>query len=933
MRLNINNESKRKTYKVKSALGMESRLFPTEVSHERASFLKNLECVDGVLRKRRGWKEKYSFYDRNDKPLKINGIFKYGNEIIVHAGDSLYRCGKENEKISTSLLLADEKSEAFENGELLYILSGGELYIYDGTELVSSYNSKYAYVPVTARGISNVYEEEGDVSSEKENLLTGKRKNTLIGTKSKTAKFKLDAIVDTSAPLNATVRLNVNPLLQQEGCVQYYAFLKETARLLGDNVSGVVGISDEEQIYKILSGEGAEFNLGVVEEIMIVLKSPVKIESVNLSAAMGNTVPRVAFSVSGETVYDTLGTSSLRNLDLSSQLWGRVIDTIYLYGNHDKGIIDSINIQCHTMYTGGIEIKYNEAEGVGKDSFLPKEILTVDGRAVSLSRNQTGTIAVSPRVWLERVRDKTLMHFDYITEGDVLDKENISVEFFKEGAEKTKFYIGAIAKTDTGEGVLALSGEGSRVYFSSRDKGFCYFGQGDFVSLGAYGKISALCQMADLTLASYKENESYNISLKSDGIEVTGYSRELGSLSHFATVTVNGDTLCPTRYGIYGSRGYSGNGLFERSENIALRLKNYNLRDSVACEYKGRYYLFIDGYVFVGSAESSLTKNKELAYEWWMLDNCPVTAVSNIDGELLMGREDGRIVAFYDGYTDVCLWNMLTGSYLFGKDALGESVVYVSDDIDICSTDRLLITGGFRKLGDTGEAWLNERGNLTVVASYSAISTPKKTLRVFSGSEIYLLGKNGGFIKTRVIQVYPYNSTIELDIRENCDTYMGIYQKNHKTSYGLLERSDSYALTDEYGKGVKLIDLDNAQIVCEKSRAVECEMVSGAIVPEEIFTSKTLFAIGLSLLEEGAGQYELGYETDSSIAEKSIAQGDKISFDSFNFNTLDFNGAYNKCCYLRCFERDFKYLILKIRHSEGEAFALKEFYINYLLNA
>ena len=59
----------------------------------------------------------------------------------------------------------------------------------------------------------------------------------------------------------------------------YFAYHKNAKRLLIGDVEGISGIMDSEAIEKLLSGEGVAYNLAEVEEIMLFLKQPMKIES------------------------------------------------------------------------------------------------------------------------------------------------------------------------------------------------------------------------------------------------------------------------------------------------------------------------------------------------------------------------------------------------------------------------------------------------------------------------------------------------------------------------------------------------------------------------------------------------------------------------------------------------------------------------------
>lgn len=93
--------SKRKNYKVKSLLGIDALSSHLDIRDGRCVKATNLLFSDGILKKRKGWVEKYRFTDEYDRPLKINGICKHGDDYIFHAGEYLF---KNSERILGAVL-------------------------------------------------------------------------------------------------------------------------------------------------------------------------------------------------------------------------------------------------------------------------------------------------------------------------------------------------------------------------------------------------------------------------------------------------------------------------------------------------------------------------------------------------------------------------------------------------------------------------------------------------------------------------------------------------------------------------------------------------------------------------------------------------------------------------------------------------------------
>ena len=94
-------------------------------------------------------------------------------------------------------------------------------------------------------------------------------------------------------------------------------------------------------------------------------------------------------------------------------------------------------------------------------------------------------------------------------------------------------------------------------------------------------------------------------------------------------------------------------------------------------------------------------------YEWFYLDNIPASYVAKIDGDLLIGREDGRVVSFYDGYSDIYYEQIGEGSYLFDQNSDGVSIIYLNKELNIGTYDRLILNGCYTLLSGIYDSALN----------------------------------------------------------------------------------------------------------------------------------------------------------------------------------------------------------------------------------
>lgn len=117
----------------------------------------------------------------------IYGLHRFGDELLVHAGNTLYRADKENGTATAVYSGMNEgRSVSFIMSDRLWLLDGKTYLVYDGTTCESVRNN--AFVPTTTIGAPP---EGGGTSLEAVNLLTPYRINTFVGD-GKSVTFQLD---------------------------------------------------------------------------------------------------------------------------------------------------------------------------------------------------------------------------------------------------------------------------------------------------------------------------------------------------------------------------------------------------------------------------------------------------------------------------------------------------------------------------------------------------------------------------------------------------------------------------------------------------------------------------------------------------------------------------------------------------------------------
>lgn len=188
----------RKIFSIDEFGGADFTTPPQKITTSQAQYMENFIVEGKRLKKRNGWKEIANFDGR------INGIFKYKTYLLIHAGTRLYKyTGSSYASVpySGETTLADEKSQAFENEEKLYIICNG-LYIYNGSS-IHKVGVSDVYIPTTSVSVEG---ESGDTvrsSLEEINLLTPWRKNSLLGKKdTDSSYYYLDAEAEEIESVN-----------------------------------------------------------------------------------------------------------------------------------------------------------------------------------------------------------------------------------------------------------------------------------------------------------------------------------------------------------------------------------------------------------------------------------------------------------------------------------------------------------------------------------------------------------------------------------------------------------------------------------------------------------------------------------------------------------------------------------------------------------
>lgn len=148
--------------------------------------------VPGRVRKRMGYETVHDFGEN------INGIYAYGDHMLVHAGHRLYKYAAGIATVLVSNLAADV-SFGLAFGRYLLILDGTSYRVYDGTSLTTA--AANATIPTVSISTPPT---GGGTDYQAVNMLTPSRKQAFLGTANDTV-YQLSARDIDPTPVTAAM--------------------------------------------------------------------------------------------------------------------------------------------------------------------------------------------------------------------------------------------------------------------------------------------------------------------------------------------------------------------------------------------------------------------------------------------------------------------------------------------------------------------------------------------------------------------------------------------------------------------------------------------------------------------------------------------------------------------------------------------------------
>ncbi len=583
-------------------------------------------------------------------------------------------------------------------------------------------------------------------------------------------------------------------------------------------------------------------------------------------------------------------------------------------------------------------------DGVSKLSIDGEQKEVLQFEEVVLSSTEYRTIDKF-KVKAENENGRGKLTFIPALPSPVLGEDNITVTYH---AAKKEPKIKAISECSVGtyNKMLAIATEDDTVYFSSPTVGYTYFPDNNYLKV--IDNVSALFSGEDfLAVASENETAIITFSINSEGEKIECVPKlfkkhtDVGCIGAFSPACVEGDTLFLSNKGVYG---VSTGGMHLRSSNInkeLLSLSKEQLRNATGLEHEGRYYLFVDSNVYIADARYKTYESNRLdvsyEYEWWRWEDVPCRVAVVHQGQMLLGRTDGRVMKLGNGYKDKLHCELESGDM---TNIDGKSFIF-NETLGIKATDKIKLSGGLRFIAEgIFETHLDEK-IAYIEFEYSVFFdlllknklAKGKTLMVDipwkgSGEKIDLTEWEQDNINQRI--KFNYSSEIDTNVKDA----VRLYEYISNECFDLEpSKNENYNLIDDFGEVVELLNVGSLTGILLSETPVECELHTAVLNFGTDVSKKTLHKMVLVPSADTVGEVSVGFETDKSEREKHQMVSRALSFDNLDFNSFSFDTAFYKTFEKRMHERNVSFVKFKFKSSGEGDFAIENFSCIYSLNS
>lgn len=570
---------------------------------------------------------------------------------------------------------------------------------------------------------------------------------------------------------------------------------------------------------------------------------------------------------------------------------------------------------------------------------------------------------------------------------------NITITFKKSEPGKDDFVKNATISTLFGgsgnSNRLFISGSSTskNVHIWSEMYDFTYFPDNNYDELGSDSSaILGYVRASDGVLLTFKEKNGSDSSLyyvsgtdtteedyEGNLVFKTLFHKSSGNITDtiygkYASASLNGDNLILTRNGVKGLELYenlstSAYRIRERSRNINSKLLQHKgLDDACAIAYQDKYYLSVDGVVYVCDSRFTFSAEEDISdsfnYEWWYFTNVDARVWSEIDNKLFFGTSDGKICVFTENeYVDTTYQD--TGEGMLGIDYINNQLFYNQYlEKDLNNSTNIVLNGSNTEI----YSLLLNKDEITETDAEGWLYIKEETLyKVFEGLECYAdnVEETGLEIdKEYVIQEVDLdNLRFRLVDKEGntiipaslgfvlCKIISGkslfltnIQQSDDLATEEVEEERQVFQVKEFENGEVLILHIYNYRIpeIINTTITFKDNVIANWYTPiydlGSNMYSKTLLGLTITTEPLVKGKVALGYQT-RNIEKDFITYGNRgFDFNDIDFEDFSFESTFTNSNTLRVKERNFNFIILRYISDTNTACAVNGITIRYKIN-
>ena len=523
---------------------------------------------------------------------------------------------------------------------------------------------------------------------------------------------------------------------------------------------------------------------------------------------------------------------------------------------------------------------------------------------------------------------------------------------------------------------LFISGNKARknVHIWSEMYDFTYFADTNYDEIGSDSSaIMGYVRASDGVLLVFKEKNGSDSTIyyvngtdteeedfNGDISFVTKFTKFAGTITDtiyakYATASLNGDNLILTRNGVRGLEMYdnittSAYRVRERSRNINTKLlKQEGLEDACGYVFKDKYYLSMDGVVYVCDSRFTFQADEDISdsfnYEWWYFTNVDARVWCEIDNELYFGTNTGLICKFVeDEFADTTYQDTEAGDI---------SIAYNDNNIVYnLNLERALTESSSIKFtqGDVFALYLNPDEILSIDDEGYLHFAEETLSKVYEGVEFYV------------------DRADETGLEVDKKYHIGMVDLDNMR-FPVLDENDEQVIPLATGfrccKKVsgKELFITNINDVSKEFQIKEFAgtevldlMIYNYTMPTELLAtirfrenvksvwfspicdfgtnmfSKTLLAITITTEPLVKGAVTVGYQT-RNIEKDFVTHGTHgFDFNDIDFNDFSFESSFTSSNTLRVKERNFNFIVIRYVSDTQSSCAVNGITVRYKIN-